>query len=136
MGDFVDDRLGVLHEIVAGDDALVPVQVGSHPLLSVLGRAQLRDGVEQPQQRPVPVERRHVEQQLPRLEREQEGARRGDLLEPQRQVGGHDDDGVLQLPVHLGRQLRVDELGLAQDGLVGSKDSGVLLLLLLLLIIS
>ena len=39
------------------------------------------------------------------------------LLEPERQVGGHDDDRVLQLAVHLGSQLRVDELCLAQDGL-------------------
>ena len=39
------------------------------------------------------------------------------LLEPERQVGGHDDDGVLQLAVHLGSQLRVDKLCLAQDGL-------------------
>ena len=35
MRDFVDDRLGVFHEIVSRDDALVPVQVGSHPLLKV-----------------------------------------------------------------------------------------------------
>ena len=33
--DLVDDRLGVLHQVVARDDALVPVQVGSHPLLKL-----------------------------------------------------------------------------------------------------
>ena len=47
--------------------------------LSVLSGAQLRHGVEQPEQSPVAVEGRHVEEQLPRLEGEQEGARRGDL---------------------------------------------------------
>ena len=31
--DFVDDRLGVLHQVVARDDTLVTVQIGGHSLL-------------------------------------------------------------------------------------------------------
>ena len=54
--------------------------------LSVLSGAQLRHGVEEPQQSPVAVEGRHVEEQLPRLEGEQEGASGGNLgLELNRQ---------------------------------------------------
>ena len=79
------------------------------------GLRALKHRVQKSEQGSVPIEQSDVEQQLASLEREEERAKRGHFFQPRRQVGGHDDDRILQLPVHLRRQLGVDELALFDD---------------------
>ena len=102
--------------VVPWYDSLLSLQVWCDSLLSGVGRPQLRHRVQEPKQGSVAVEGRDVEEELPRFEREEERRESGNFFQPGWQIWGHDDDGVLQLPVHLGRQLGVDELLLVDDG--------------------
>ena len=75
-----------------------------------ISHSKFRSSIQEPEESPVSVEGCHIEEELSCLKWEQEGAHTANILEPGGQVAGHDDNGVLQLPVHLGSQLGVDEL--------------------------
>ena len=89
-----------------------------------VSHAQLWSSIQQPEKSSVSVKRGHVEEELPGLKWEEEGADTADVLEPSGEVAGHDYDGVLQLPVHLGSELGVDEFSHRKDRLI-SRDIGV-----------
>ena len=97
--------LSLFEKIVSRDDALFAFQIRRHAFLTGIGRSQLWHRVQKSEEGSVAIEGSDVEQQLPSFEREEERAKGGYFFQPRRQVGGHDDYRILQLPVHLRRQL-------------------------------
>ena len=73
MRELVHDVLGLAQHGVALHGALAAVEARRHALVGARGRA-LAARLQQPLQRAVAVERHHVEQQVPALEREHERA--------------------------------------------------------------
>lgn len=91
---------GLFEYVVPRYGALPSVKARRNPFLGV-GRREFRRHVKQPLESAITVERCNVEQQLSCLEREQERADSGDLLEPAWQVACHYHQSILQLPARL-----------------------------------
>lgn len=113
----LNDMLGLLQDILARNRPLASVQTRCHPLRRI-HRIQIWRRLKQSLQRTIAIERQRIEQQMARLEWEQERTHGRDLLQPLRQIAGHDDQRILQLAAGLGGDLRVNELRLWHDVLV------------------
>ncbi len=103
------DLFGLFQQILSIHNPLLPIQIGSDPLLTLFTLTQLGHRIQQPQKCTITIETGHIEQQLSGLKGKEKRANRSHLLQPSGQIGGHDDDRVLQLAIDLGRQFGVDE---------------------------